>query len=62
MTRNEITTLYAKAETLHPDFPLGSRFGFAAAVMKLAKFRQLHNPLVEDADEMDKDDWEFKHP
>ena len=37
-TRNEISSAYAKAKTSHEDFPMGERFGYAAAVMKTRKY------------------------
>ena len=60
-TRNEITAEYAKAKTTHPDFPLGSRFGFAAATMKAARFIRLHDLQVQAGDELDPA-WEFTYP
>ena len=60
-TRDELTAIFAKAKTSHPEFPLGERFGFAPAVMKGAKFVKLHNPVAAANDELD-DDWEFTYP
>ena len=40
---NEISVTYAVMKTSHPDFPLGDRFGFAAAVMRPKKYIRLHN-------------------
>ena len=42
-SRNEIAAGYARATTTHSSFPLGSRFGFAAAVIKAPKYISLHN-------------------
>ena len=60
-THNKITAEYAKAKTTHPDFPLGSRFGFAAATMKAARFIRLHDLQVQAGDELDPA-WEFTYP
>ena len=43
--REEIAADYTKAKTTHPDFPAGQRFGYAAAILKSAKYRKLHNDL-----------------
>ena len=61
LTRKEIAAVYARTKTGHDAFPLGSRFGFAAAVMKTAKYRRLHNAHCAAGDDLD-DDWEFEHP
>jgi hypothetical protein len=61
-TRNEVSAHYAASKTTHDSFPLGDRFGFAAAVMKPAKYIRLHNAVVPNVnDELD-DAWEFTSP
>ena len=52
LTRREIAAKYAQAKTGHDAFPLGSRFGLAAAVMKPAKYRRLHNARCAAGDEL----------
>ena len=52
-TRNQITAEYAKAKTSHQSFPLGSRFGFAAAIMKTSRFIRIHDNQVAAGDELD---------
>ena len=42
-TRGEIGAAFARAKTSHKAFPLGSTFGFAAAVLNAKKFIKLHN-------------------
>ena len=42
-TRVEIATAYGKAKTAWSAFPLGNKFGFAAAVLKPEKYRTIHN-------------------
>ena len=54
-TRSEIALQYAKSKTGLDDFPLGSRFGLACAVMKSAKYIRLHNANCEDGDELEDD-------
>ena len=54
-TRNEILTAYAKAKTSHPNFPMGTRFGYAAAVMKPSKFICLHNAVCPAGQELQPD-------
>jgi len=59
-TRKEIAAEYAKAKTTHQDFPLGTRFGFAAAILSSTAYIAAHdkanpdNPLPHD--------WEFEYP
>ena len=62
-TRGAIAAAYAEAKTSHPSFPLGSKFGFAAAVMLPDKYRARHNTIAAAADsDALPDDWEFVHP
>ena len=41
--RKAIAAEYAKAKTTHPDFPLGEKFGFSAAVLKTHNYISKHN-------------------
>ena len=40
-----IVSLYAEAKTSHDSFPLGSKFGFSAAILKKDKYINLHNTV-----------------
>jgi len=60
-TRNEISAAYAKAKTQHDSFPMGERFGFAAAIMRPKKYIRLHNDVCPARDELN-DAWTFTHP
>ena len=62
--RDEITAIYAAAKTSHPDFPLEEKFGYAAAVMKTAKFCTLHDKAVSNIANLNALDpvWQFVHP
>ena len=60
LTRKEIGAEYAKAKTTHKAFPLGTRFGFAAAVLRTELYIAAHNKANPD-DELDPE-WEFEHP
>ncbi len=42
-TRKEIAADYAKAKTTHDSFPLGSRFGFAAAILPTTTYIAAHD-------------------
>ena len=44
--RGAIAALYAKAKTSHESFPLGSKFGFSAAILKKDKYIALHNTVA----------------
>ena len=59
-TRNEISAAYAAAKTSHTSFPMGERFGYAAAVMKAKKFIRLHNDACATGEEL-ADNWTFDH-
>ena len=63
-TRDKVTSIYAAAKTSHPSFPYGSKFGFAPAVMKTSKFRDLHTKTIADIDAIDPldEDWVFETP
>ena len=41
--RGAIAAVYAEAKTSHESFPLGSKFGFSAAILKKDKDIDLHN-------------------
>ena len=60
-TRNQITAEYAKAKTSLEAFPMGSRFGFAAAIMKTTKYITVHDNQCEDGNELDPN-WTFVYP
>ena len=63
-TRGEIGAAFARAKTSHKAFPLGSKFGFAAAVLNAKKFIKLHNKAATnllDVPELP-DDWTFTYP
>ena len=57
LTRKEICAEYAKANSTHEDFPLGTRFGFAAAVFGTEIYISAHNKVNPD-DELSLV-WEF---
>ena len=40
-----IPAVYAEANTSHDTFPLGSKFGFSAAILKKDKYIALHNTV-----------------
>ena len=61
LTRREIGKIYAATKTTHPDFPLGTRFGFAAAIITPKQFINAFNKVCEVDDELE-DDWEFDIP
>ena len=55
-TRRELEAHYARAKTSHTSFPMGTKFGFAAAVLKSNKYINLHNAAtanIPDAAELD---------
>ena len=60
-TRKELGIIYAAAKTTHEDFKLGSRFGYAAAIVTSRQFRTAYNEICEVGDELD-DTWEFDIP
>ena len=60
-TRNQITAEYAKAKTSHEAFPMGSRFGIAAAIMKTARYIRVHDNQCVTGDELDPN-WIFVYP
>ena len=63
-TRKEVAQGYAKAKTSHFVFPMGNKFGMAAAVLKTHWFIEMHNTAaanIPEAEELD-EAWEFEHP
>ena len=44
--RGAIAALYAEAKTSHKSFPLGSKFGFSATILKKDKYIALHNTVA----------------
>ena len=44
--RGTIAAVYAEAKTSHGSFPLGSKFGFSAAILKKYKYIALHNAVA----------------
>ena len=44
--RGAIAAVYAKAKTSHDSFPIGSKFGFSAAILKKYKYIALHNTVA----------------
>ena len=59
-TRKEIGAEFAKAKTTHPFFPLGTRFGFAAAILNTKTYIAAHNK-ANPTEPLD-DDWRFVEP
>ena len=57
-TRKEVAQGYAKAKTSHSAFPMGNKFGMAAAVLKTRWYIEMHNlaaaniPEAEELDEV----------
>lgn len=60
-TRLELSIIYAASKTVHAEFLLGSRYGFASAILTSKQFINAHNRYCEDGDELD-DDWDFEIP
>ena len=44
--RGAIAAVCAEAKTSHESFPLGSKFGFSAAILKKDKYIALHNTMA----------------
>ena len=44
--RGAIAAVYAEANTSHDSFPLGSKFGFSADILKKDKYIALHNTVA----------------
>ena len=59
-TRKEIAAEYAKAKTTHDRFPLGTRFGFAAAILSPTAYIAAHDKA--NPDDPLPHDWEFEYP
>ena len=62
--RGAIAAVYAEAKTSHESFPLGSKFGFSAAILKKDKYIALHNTVATGlADNANlATTWSFVHP
>ena len=43
--RGAIAAVYARAKTSHDSFPLGSKFGFSAAILNKENYIALHNTV-----------------
>ena len=62
--RKEVAQGYAKAKTSHSAFPMGNKFGMAAAVLKTRWYIEMHNTAaanIPEVEELDKA-WEFEYP
>ena len=59
-----IAAVYAEAKTSHNSFPLGSKFGFSAAVLKKDKYISLHNTVATSISATTNlaTTWSFVHP
>ena len=44
--RGKISTVYAEAKTSHDSFPLGSKLGLSAAILKKEKYIALHKTVA----------------
>ena len=60
--RNKIMANYAKAKTSHRALPLGSRFGFASAVLKPSKFIRMYNNVTTNPNDELVPNWTFVYP
>ena len=60
LIHKEIGAEYAKAKTTHNSFPLGTRFGFATAILTADTYITAHKKANDD-EELDPA-WEFEHP
>ena len=61
--RGAIAEVYAEGKTSHKSFPLGSEFGFSAAIIKKDKYIALHNTVATSiyATNNLKTTWSFVH-
>ena len=59
-----IAAVYAEAKTSHESFPLGSKFGFSAAILKKDNYIAIHNTVATGLSATDNLDttWSFVHP
>ena len=59
-----IAAVYVEAKTSHNNFPLGSKFGFSAAILKKEKYIALHNTVATGlaATSTPATTWSFTHP
>ena len=62
--RGAIAAVYAEAKTSHDSFPLGSKFGFSATILKKDKYISLHNTVATGiaATANLATTWSFTHP
>ena len=62
--RGAIATVYAEAKTSHESFPLGSKFGFSASILKKDKYIALQNTVATSLAATDNlaTTWLFFHP
>ena len=60
-THRELGVIYATAKTTHSDFLMGSRYGYAIAILTSTQFINKSNRMCEQGDELD-DNWEFMIP
>ena len=60
----DIEAAFASAKTSHKAFPLGSKYGFAAAVLNAKQFIKLHNKTTTHLENVEDlaDDWTFTYP
>ena len=68
-TRTEIAAIYARAKTTHSGFPLGTKFGFAAAILTTATYRRIHDKAIDNLPLVNAAqanylpaNWQFAHP
>ena len=60
----DIVAVYSEAKTSHESFPLGSKFGFSAAILKKDNYIALKNmvaTVLSPTDNLDTT-WSFVHP
>ena len=60
----DIAAVYAESKTSHKSFPLGSKFGFSASILKKDKYIALHNTVATGLSATDnlETTWSFVHP
>ena len=61
-THRAIARDYVKAQTTNTNFPLGSIFGFAAAILKPVDYICLHNNTKADPERHLTNGWTFTNP
>ena len=60
-TRRELGIIYAAAKTTHTDFLMGSRYGYAIAILTSKQFINAYNRVCEPDDEL-ANHWELIIP